>query len=180
MTRHHRGKKLNKRTVYSLGFGLILIAVVLTAFVVMSSPHETPALEETPHVNISVPLSPEVTTGAEGTHLVYTLETSRFADDGLALVKLRVLDKDTGKELLNLEGTSLNRALELVSPTQTDSAEPNSSGNLTDPRIPITLNLPASDLPHTITHQLTFTSKTKAALPFTISGGEYRVPSSTR
>lgn len=176
MTRHHRGKKIEKRTVYFMGLGIILIAVVFGGFVMVSTPRETPVLEETPAVHISVPLPPILTSGDTGKILTYTLRTSRFADEGLTLIKVRVLGKETGETLMTLEGTTLTHALEsgATKPAGIDPAT--SLPNLSGPEIPLTIHIPSGNLPLTITHQLTFTSKTKAVLPFVVTGGEVRVP----
>ncbi|MDD1729900.1 MAG: hypothetical protein LUQ50_12620 [Methanospirillum sp.] len=164
---------MEQKWVYILGFGCIVLAVVGTLFIMMSTSQTTPVLDEKPNVTISVPNPAVVGQDSGGTFIAYTMETSRFGDDNLNLVKVEVLDKSSGAVLLKLDGTALTRVYEPGLPTQ--STGTNVPSPL--PRIRIQAPVPSGQVPGEITNRLTFVSKEKASLPFSITGGDLVLPS---
>lgn len=101
----------------------------------------------------------------EGTLISYAVNTSRFADDGLDLVKAEVLDKKTDLVLLKLEGTSLTEQYTPVDPAA-------GTGVADYPVIRFDVTVPSDKIPSDVFSRLTFASKTKAALPFMVTGGD--------
>ena len=164
---------MEQKWVYILGLGCVVLAVIVTMFVMMSTSQTTPVLDEKPNVTISVPKPAVVGQDSGGTFIAYTLEASRFGDDNLNLVKVEVLDKSSGAVLLKLDGTALTRVYEPGLPIQ------NTGTNVPPslPRIRIQVPVPSGQVPGEITNRLTFVSKEKASLPFSITGGDLALPS---
>jgi hypothetical protein len=153
---------MKKKNVYYIGFGIVIIAVVLAGLMVATTPRITPVLEKKPIVTISVFQPPQMKKTEAGTVISYGLNTSRFDDDGLDLIKTEALDKNTDKVLLKLEGTSLD---EQYSPAD-------QAGKSGYPVVKLNVTVSSDKIPSDITNRLTFVSKSKAALPFTVTGGD--------
>jgi hypothetical protein len=151
---------MKKKNVYYIGFGIVIIAVVLAGLMVATTPHTTPALEKKPVVTISVFESPQMKKTEAGTIISYAINTSRFED--LDLIKAEVLDTNTDKILLKLEGARLDE--QYVHGDQT--------GNSGYPIIKLNITVSSDKIPSDISNRLTFVSKNKAALPFTVVGGD--------
>ncbi len=156
---------MKKEWVYYIGFGIVIIAVIFTALMVVTTSRTTPAMYEKPDVTISVIQAPQMKKTGEETVISYSINTSRFADDGLDLIKAEVQDKNTEAILLKLEGTSL-----VDHYTPADSA--GSVGKSEYPVVRFDVTVPSDQIPTDILNRLTFISKTKAALPFTVTGGD--------
>jgi len=156
---------MKKQYVYYIGFGIVIIAVILAGLMIATTPRTTPALDKKPVVTISVFQSPQMKKTSEGTVISYAVNTSRFADDGLDLVKAEVLDKKTDVVLLKLEGTGLAEQYIPVDPS-------GGEGTSEFPVIKFNLTVPSDAIPSGLTGRLTFVSKTKAALPFIVTGGD--------
>nr|WP_319540481.1 hypothetical protein [uncultured Methanospirillum sp.] len=156
---------MKKQYVYYIGFGIVVIAVIFAGLMVATTPRTTPALDKKPVVTISVHESPQMKKTNEGTLISYAVNTSRFADDGLDLVKAEVLDKKTDLVLLKLEGTSLTEQYTPVDPAA-------GTGVADYPVIRFDVTVPSDKIPSDVFSRLTFASKTKAALPFMVTGGD--------
>jgi len=154
---------MKKQWVYYIGFGFILISILVTGLIVATTPHLTPALDKKPVITISVSESPQLKKTAEGTTITYAVETSRFSDDEFNLVKAEVLDKTSGEVLLKLEGTELAKWYVPVSQTSDKAGVP---------AVRFEVTVPPEQIPSELFSRLTFVSKAKAALPFTVTGGD--------
>lgn len=151
---------MKKKNVYYIGFGIVIIAIVLAGLMVATTPRITPALEKKPVVTISVFQSPEMKKTEAGTVISFAINTSRI--DDLDLIKAEVLDTHTDKVLLKLEGARLDEQY-----VHADQA-----GNLGYPVIKLNVTVSSDQIPSDLLNRLTFVSKTKAALPFTVTGGD--------
>ncbi|PWR73746.1 hypothetical protein [Methanospirillum lacunae] len=153
---------MKKKNVYYIGFGIVIIAIVIAGLMVATTPRITPVLEKKPIVTISVFESPQMQKTEAGTVISYAINTSRFADDDLDLIKIEVLDTNTEKTLLKLEGTSLDEKY-----SSADQA-----GKSGYPVVKLNVTVSSDKIPSDITNRLTFVSKNKAALPFSVTGGD--------
>jgi hypothetical protein len=156
---------MKKKYVYYIGFGIVIIAVLITGLMVATTPRTTPVLDKKPVVTISVYQSPQMKKTEAGTVISYIINTSRFADDGLDLVKAEVLDKKTEVVLLKLEGTNLAERY-------TPADQTGGAGKSENPVVKFDVSVSSDKIPSDLINRLTFVSKNKAALPFTVTGGD--------
>lgn len=165
---------MQKRFIYYIGFGFIIIALLLTGFVILTSHHDT-ALNQSasPTVTISVPSAPVLKPGGGLQEISYDIETSRFGDEGLNLIRVEIIEKETGKILQTLDGEKLRRVYQPPSGFQSSDNHPqNSPGDTPFPRIFVAFTPESGSQPGILIHRLTFTSQERAAMPFTVTGGQ--------
>lgn len=167
---------MEKRWVYYIGFGFIVIALLLAGSVILTANLNKPSAPFSPEVTISVPSPPVLNMEKNGISISYDLETSSFKDEGLNLIRVEVVDRETGKTLHILDGESLMRSTRSGSGTLSSDQESQvTPENSPLPRISVVLISDPRAAPQILTHRLTFVSQERAALPFIIIGGETSV-----
>lgn len=155
---------MEKRLVYAIGFGFVFVCIILAGILLVTSHrYDSPVPEsEIRGINISV-VKPPVSS-ADGTGITYEIEMTPFAERELALMKVELVNRDTGDLIKTLEKEELTRSLH------------EGSDNRTGPRILMDVPFSPGTAQGWYTHRLTFVSEGRAILPFTVTGGEIRIP----
>ena len=169
---------MKKQWVYYIGFGFIIIALLITGSVILTmSQAPAPSRADSNEVEITISSAPVVIVADGVPAISYDIQTSRFRDAGLNLIRVEVLDKETEKNLQTFDGESLRQIYYPESnPSPSDQNPQTGPGISSLPRISVVLIPDSMTPPRILTHRLTFTSTERATLPFTISGGEIPVP----
>lgn len=167
---------MEKRWVYYTGIGFIIIAMLIAGFVFLTAQHgrQEKPFQDIPEITLSVP-SPPVLNLKNGTSsLSYMIYLSPFEKDGLNLVRVEVIDRDTGKTILVLTGEALHRAYHPGSGNPGPGTGSPSSLLDKPSVVTITMKLVPDNQspPESMVHRFTFTSLERASLPVTIIGGE--------
>lgn len=150
---------MEKKWVNSIGFGLIIISVLLAASVfITAQQRDVPS-----QVPLDVPATlgvldpPEVVRDGGEVQISYDLLISGMNPEEMELVRLEVLDSVSHQTLHLLQGEELDR-------TFTPSPDGGS--------ISLEYVCPVPGLPKPLTHRLMITRTGRTALPSLLSGGD--------
>ncbi len=148
---------MKKMTVYAIGFLIIIIFVIAATLMLASNPkNPNDGIIDHVHIIEAVPA-----TCNDG--YCYTLTTTRSAIDPENIVKVEILDKNTGSVKKVLSGEKLNAVME----------ETVVSDNLTKQNITITLD--NVDNLSSISNRVTFITVERQALPIVITGADLSI-----
>ena len=169
---------MEKRFVYYIGFGFIIIALLIAGSVIFTAnQNRASPTPLSPEVAISVPSTPVLKQTDNGVSISYDLRASHLSEVNLDLITVEVLDKESGKTLEVLDGELLRKATHSGADSlSSDKKHLGGSENSSFPVISVVLKTDSEAVPRVLTHRLTFVNPEKAALPFTITGGETAVP----
>ena len=165
---------MEKRFVYYIGFGFIILALLIAGSVIFTTnQNRASPTPISPEVMISVSSTPVLKQTDNGVSISYDLEISDLSEVELNLITVKVLDMDSGKTLQVLDGELLRKAIRFGSDSlSSDKKHLGGSGNSSITKISVMLISDSQAIPKIVTHHLTFVNPEKAALPFTITGGE--------
>ncbi|NLV26021.1 MAG: hypothetical protein GXY48_02470 [Methanomicrobiales archaeon] len=157
---------MQKRQVIWIGYSIIIFAMIIAAILIISSDRhaDPPGTEDVRNISIVVSDNPVINKAGDTIHLSYFLKTPPYEDNDLKLMKIELIEKESGRVIYTFGGEKVDLLNQI-------SDEVNHSV-----LHELSYAIPADTMPSLYTHRLSFISDGRAILPFSISEGDISIP----